>query len=148
MIVVSSDMERIWFQPSCIVVCLAICCLINQIARLYILTGLYSMVYLVVYLYMMEKSPMSFCLCTWDVHILIFASNQVPATKQKCTPLNYNCSNVAESCQCFCKCDIYTPYMRTAGGEISCFYFSQKWFKFLTLYKKVFINVAVLEWIK
>jgi hypothetical protein len=62
-----------------------------------------------------QLHSMSFCLCTWGVHIC-FCSDQVPAAKQKCTTLNYNCSNLAESCQCFCKCDIYTPYMRTAGG--------------------------------
>jgi hypothetical protein len=63
-----------------------------------------------------QLCSMSFCLCTWGVHIPVSASGHVPATKQKCAPLNYNCSNLAESCQCFRKCDISTPYMRTAGG--------------------------------
>ena len=113
-----------------------------------------KILYLVVHLYMMAKSQNFNCVaclfvCAWGVHtsISVSAAGQVPATKQKCTPLNYNCSNLAESCHCFRKCDIYTPYMRTAGGG-SCFHFSQKRFKFLTLCKKVFIYVTVLEWIK
>jgi hypothetical protein len=84
----------------------------------------------------------SFCLCTWDVHISVSASEQVPATKQKYTPLNYNCSYLAESCQCFCKCDIYTPYMRTAGGGFNSVKKKIPIFNFIY---KVFINVTVLE---
>jgi len=65
--------------------------------------------YLVVYLYMMAKSQNFNCVaCLFvsalgGVHISVSASGQVPATKQKCTPLNYNCSNLAESCYCFRK---------------------------------------------
>jgi hypothetical protein len=78
---------------------------------------------------------MSFCLCTWDVHVSAAASDHMPATEQKCLLLNSNCTHLAESWQCFCKYDIYTPYMGTVDGKKVVFTVVKKLFKFLTLHK-------------
>jgi hypothetical protein len=149
-IFISSDRERTWFQPFCIIVCLAICCLINQIVQLYILTGFCSMVYLVVYLYIMATSPNLNCLFVSAVEVYVYQFLlQIRCLPQSRSVHHWIITAVIWQEVASVSLNVAFTYLiweQFVGGGVV-FTSIKKWFKFLTSYY-IYIYKTVLEWIK